>query len=78
MSLTHQKSLFLVGHQPSDGALAMQDQDLRQSFLPSVPVSGVQMFNYLGDGEIDRTEKDRDKGLNRRRERNINRQHGCI
>lgn len=81
---TYQKSLFLVGHQPSDGAL-VQDEDLKQSFLPSLmsgarPVSEVQMFtpllNYLSDGEIDRTEKDRDKDLNKRRKRNTRGRRG--
>ena len=80
---TYQKSLFLVGH-PSDGT-AVQDDDLKQSFLPSLtsgarPVSDVGMFtpllNYLSDGDLERTEKERDKDLNKRRKRNTRGRRG--
>ncbi|KIM36135.1 hypothetical protein M413DRAFT_320258 [Hebeloma cylindrosporum] len=80
---TYQKSLFLIGH-PSDGT-AVQDDELKQSFLPSLvtgarPVSEVQQFtpllNYLSDGELERTEKERDKDLNKRRKRNTRGRRG--
>jgi SWI/SNF-related matrix-associated actin-dependent regulator of chromatin subfamily B protein 1 len=80
---TYQKSLFLVGH-PSDGS-AVQDDEIKQSFLPSLvsgarPVSEVQQFtpllNYLSDGELERTEKERDKDLNKRRKRNTRGRRG--
>ncbi|KAF8903075.1 hypothetical protein CPB84DRAFT_1835950 [Gymnopilus junonius] len=80
---TYQKSLFLVGH-PSDGT-ALQDDDLKQSFLPSLtsgarPVNDVQQFtpllNYLSDGELERTEKERDKDLVKRRKRNTRGRRG--
>ena len=80
---TYQKSLFLVGH-PSDGSI-VQDEDLKLSFLPSLtsgarPVAEVQMFtpllNYLSDGEVERTEKERDKDLNKRRKRNTRGRRG--
>ncbi|KAF8958931.1 hypothetical protein BDZ97DRAFT_1839880, partial [Flammula alnicola] len=80
---TYNKSLFLVGH-PSDGT-AVQDDDLKQSFLPSLtsgarPVGDVLMFtpllNYLSDGELERTEKERDKDLNKRRKRNTRGRRG--
>lgn len=80
---TYQKSLFLVGH-PSDGPI-VQDEDLKLSFLPSLtcgarPVGEVQMFtpllNYLSDGELERTEKERDKDLNKRRKRNTRGRRG--
>ena len=80
---TYQKSLFLVGH-PSDGSI-VQDEDLKLSFLPSLtsgarPVGEVQMFtpllNYLSDGELERTEKERDKDLNKRRKRNTRGRRG--
>ncbi|KAF8892911.1 hypothetical protein BD779DRAFT_1467981 [Infundibulicybe gibba] len=79
----YQKSLFLVGH-PLDGS-AIQDEELRSSFLPSLtsgarPLDQVQSFtpllNYLSDGEIERTEKDRDKDMNRRRKRNTRGRRG--
>ena len=81
---TYQKSLFLVGHHPTDGA-GVPDEDLKLSFLPSLtsgarPVSEVQMFtpllNYLSDGELERTEKDRDKDLTKRRKRNTRGRRG--
>jgi len=80
---TYQKSLFLVGH-PSDGT-PIQDEELKQAFLPSLtsaarPVSEVVMFtpvlNYLSDGELERTEKERDKDLNKRRKRNTRGRRG--
>ena len=80
---TYQKSLFLVGH-PSDGSI-VQDEDLKLSFLPSLtsgarPVAEVQLFtpllNYLSDGELERTEKERDKDLNKRRKRNTRGRRG--
>ncbi|KAH6910743.1 hypothetical protein BKA70DRAFT_1271401 [Coprinopsis sp. MPI-PUGE-AT-0042] len=80
---TYQKSLFLVGHL-SDGTL-VQDDELRQAFLPSL-VSGARIpaevslytptLNYLSDGEIERTEKERDKDLNKRRKRNTRGRRG--
>ena len=73
----YQKSLFLVGH-VIDGTV-VQDEELRQSFLPSLssgarPLSEVSTFTptlqYLSDGDIERTEKERDKDLAKRRKRN--------
>ncbi|KAJ7099593.1 hypothetical protein B0H15DRAFT_771273 [Mycena belliarum] len=73
----YQKSLFLVGH-PMDGT-AVQDEDLRNAFLPSLSsgaraMDQVQAFtpllNYLSDGELERNEKERDKDYNKRRKRN--------
>ncbi|KAJ6589827.1 SNF5-domain-containing protein [Mycena vulgaris] len=73
----YQKSLFLVGH-TMDGA-PVQDEDLRNSFLPSLSsgarsIEQVQAFtpllNYLSDGELERHEKERDKDYNKRRKRN--------
>lgn len=79
----YQKSLFLVGH-PSDGSL-VQDDDLRMSFLPSL-TSGARMMdqvpsftpllNYLSDGEIERSEKEREKELTKRRKRNTRGRRG--
>ncbi|TFK31601.1 hypothetical protein BDQ12DRAFT_671742 [Crucibulum laeve] len=80
---TYQKSLFLVGH-VADGT-PVPDEELKQSFLPSLvsgarSVSEVQLFtpllNYLSDGEIDRTEKERDKDMNKRRKRNTRGRRG--
>lgn len=80
---TYQKSLFLVGH-PSDGT-AVQDDDLRMSFLPSLssvarPMDQVSAFtpilNYLSDSEMERNEKEREKELNRRRKRNTRGRRG--
>lgn len=71
-----QKSLFLVGH-PSDGS-AVQDDDLRMSFLQSFTSatrtadqsqSLQPIINYLSDGELDRIDKEREKELNKRRKR---------
>ena len=63
----------------------VQDEELKLSFLPSLtsgarPVAEVQMFtpllNYLSDGELERTEKERDKDLNKRRKRNTRGRRG--
>lgn len=63
----------------------MQDEDLRQSFLPSLtsaarPLDQVLSFtpllNFLSDGEIDRNEKERDKDMNKRRKRNTRGRRG--
>lgn len=79
----YQKSLFLVGH-PADGS-AVQDDDLRMSFLPSLAsatraMDQVQSFtpvlNYLSDGEIERNEKEREKELTKRRKRNTRGRRG--
>ncbi|KAH7882944.1 hypothetical protein F5I97DRAFT_1815281 [Phlebopus sp. FC_14] len=81
----YQKSLFLVGH-PSDGSL-VQDDDLRMSFLPSLTsgtrgMDQVQSFtpllNYLSDGEIERSEKEREKELTKRRKRNNRGRRGIV
>ncbi|TDL14318.1 SNF5-domain-containing protein, partial [Rickenella mellea] len=80
---SYQKSLFIVGR-PSDGS-AIQDEDLRMSFLPYVssgprPVDQTQAFtpilNYLSDGEIERIDKEREKELNKRRKRNTRGRRG--
>ncbi|KAG0698325.1 SNF5-domain-containing protein [Suillus ampliporus] len=79
----YQKSLFLVGH-PSDGSF-VQDDDLRMSFLPNLTsgaraMDQVQSFtpllNYLSDGEIERSEKEREKELTKRRKRNTRGRRG--
>ncbi|KAF9224771.1 SNF5-domain-containing protein [Gyrodon lividus] len=79
----YQKSLFLVGH-PADGS-HVQDDDLRMSFLPSLAsgtraMDQVQSFtpllNYLSDGEIERSEKEREKELTKRRKRNTRGRRG--
>ncbi|KAG7095868.1 hypothetical protein E1B28_006560 [Marasmius oreades] len=71
---TYQKSLYLVGR-PPDGS-PIQDEDLRQSFLPALseaPRAYEQVVNftprldYLSDGELDRNEKERDKDYKRRK-----------
>lgn len=65
----YQKTLFLVGN---------QDEDLKSSFLPSLSgaarsmdqvASFTPLLNYLSDGELERSEKDREKDYNRRRKR---------
>ncbi|KAJ7507204.1 SNF5-domain-containing protein [Mycena galericulata] len=72
----YQKSLFLVG-QPTDDT-PVQDEDLRNSLLPSLSsgarsMDQVQSFtpqlNYLSDGELERNEKERDKDFNKRRKK---------
>jgi hypothetical protein len=79
----YQKSLFLVGH-PADGS-AVQDDDLRMSFLPGLTSAARAMdqvksftplLNYLSDGEIERNEKERDKELTKRRKRNTRGRRG--
>ncbi|PFH53423.1 hypothetical protein AMATHDRAFT_1089 [Amanita thiersii Skay4041] len=79
----YQKSLFLVGH-PSDGS-AVQDEDLRLAFLPTL-TSGARsidqlqsytpLLNYLSDGEIERSEKEREKDMTKRRKRNTRGRRG--
>lgn len=73
---TYQKSLFTIGH-PSDGT-TIQDEELRLSFLPSLHAatrppdqvgSFMPLLNYLSDGEIERTEREREKEMARRRKR---------
>ncbi|KAF8556610.1 SNF5-domain-containing protein [Imleria badia] len=79
----YQKSLFLVGH-PADGS-AVQDDDLRMSFLPGLTSAARTMdqiqsytpiLNYLSDGEIERNEKEREKELTKRRKRNTRGRRG--
>lgn len=79
----YQKSLFLVGH-PADGS-AVQDDELRMSFLPSLTSAAramdhVQSFtptlNYLSDGDMERNEKEREKELTKRRKRNTRGRRG--
>ncbi|KAF9254434.1 SNF5-domain-containing protein [Marasmius fiardii PR-910] len=71
---TYQKSLYLVGR-PTDGS-AIQDEDLRQSFLPILAeaarayeqvINFTPRLDYLSDGELDRNEKERDKDYKRRK-----------
>ncbi|KAF9242321.1 SNF5-domain-containing protein [Melanogaster broomeanus] len=79
----YQKSLFLVGH-PADGSL-VQDDDLRMSFLPSLS-SGTRtmdqvssytpLLHYLSDGDIERSEREREKELTKRRKRNTRGRRG--
>ncbi|KAJ7350474.1 hypothetical protein DFH08DRAFT_694954 [Mycena albidolilacea] len=73
----YQKCLYLVGH-TMDGT-PVEDDDLRNSFLPSLSTGArsmdqVQAFtpllNYLSDGELERHEKERDKEFNKRRKKN--------
>ena len=80
---SYQKSLFLVGH-PSDGS-AVQDEELRLSFLPTLTsgarsVDQIQSFtpllNYLSDGEIERSEREREKDMTKRRKRNTRGRRG--
>ncbi|KAF9530513.1 hypothetical protein CPB83DRAFT_788034 [Crepidotus variabilis] len=82
---TFQKSLFLVGH-PSDGS-AVQDEEIKQNLLPSLisaarPVGEVSLFtpllNYLSDGELERTEKERDRDMAKRRKRNNRGRRGIV
>lgn len=79
----YQKTLFLLGN-PSDGS-SILDEDLRSSFLPSLTSATrasdqVQAFtpllSYLSDGELERSEKDRDKDMNKRRKRNTRGRRG--
>lgn len=81
----YHKSLFLVGGHSPDGP-AIQDEDLRLSFLPSLS-SGARaldqvgsftpLLNYLSDGDIERDEKEREKELNKRRKRNTRGRRGA-
>lgn len=79
----YQKSLFLVGH-PSDGS-AIQDEELRLSLLPTLTsgarsIDQIQTFtpllNYLSDGEIERSEREREKDMTKRRKRNTRGRRG--
>jgi SWI/SNF-related matrix-associated actin-dependent regulator of chromatin subfamily B protein 1 len=80
-----QKSLFLVGH-PSDGT-PIQDEELRQSFLPSL-VTGARamdqvqaytpLLNSVSDSDIERNEKEREKEWNKRRKRNQRGRRGIV
>lgn len=79
----YQRSLVLVGY-PSDGWMT-QDEDLRIAFLPTLmagarPMDQVQSYtptlNYLSDGEIERSEKEREKELTKRRKRNTRGRRG--
>ncbi|KAF9444193.1 SNF5-domain-containing protein [Macrolepiota fuliginosa MF-IS2] len=81
----YQKSLFLVGH-PSDGT-PIQDEELRQAFLPSLaagarPMDQVQAYtpllNSVSDSDIERSEKEREKELNKRRKRNQRGRRGIV
>lgn len=79
----YQKSLFLVGH-PSDGT-PIQDEELRSAFLPTLTAGArsldqVQLYtpllNYLSDGEIERSEREREKDMTKRRKRNTRGRRG--
>lgn len=81
----YQKSLFLVGH-PSDGT-PIQDEELRQAFLPSLaagarPMDQVQAYtpllNSVSDSDIERSEKEREKEMNKRRKRNQRGRRGIV
>jgi SWI/SNF-related matrix-associated actin-dependent regulator of chromatin subfamily B member 1 len=73
---SYQKSLFIVGN-PTPSQL--QDEELKTALLPSL-VSGARtadqvapftpQLNYISDGEIERSEREREKDLNRRKKRN--------
>ncbi|KAJ7072654.1 SNF5-domain-containing protein [Mycena amicta] len=74
----YQKSIFLVGP---------HDEDLRNSFLPTLStgaraIDQVQAFtpllNYLSDGELERNEKERDKDFNKRRKRGRGGRRGVL
>lgn len=81
----YQKSLFLVGH-PSDGT-PIQDEELRQAFLPSLatgarPMDQVQAYtpllNSVSDSDIERSEKEREKEMTKRRKRNQRGRRGIV
>jgi SWI/SNF-related matrix-associated actin-dependent regulator of chromatin subfamily B protein 1 len=81
----YQKSLFLVGH-PSDGT-PIQDEELRQAFLPSLatgarPMDQVQAYtpllNSVSDSDIERNEKEREKEMTKRRKRNQRGRRGIV
>ncbi|KAK7057551.1 hypothetical protein R3P38DRAFT_2841689 [Favolaschia claudopus] len=72
----YRKCLYLVGH-TMDGT-PVEDDDLRNSFLPSLATGARAMeqvqaytplLNYLSDGELERHEKERDKETNKRRKK---------
>lgn len=80
-----QKSLFLVGH-PSDGT-PIQDEELRQAFLPSLATGARSMdqvqyytplLNSVSDSDIERSEKEREKEMNKRRKRNQRGRRGIV
>ncbi|KXN82368.1 SWI/SNF chromatin-remodeling complex subunit SNF5 [Leucoagaricus sp. SymC.cos] len=80
-----QKSLFLVGH-PFDGT-PIQDEELRQAFLPSLATGArsmdqVQIYtpllNSVSDSDIERSEKEREKEVNKRRKRNQRGRRGIV
>lgn len=80
-----QKSLFLVGH-PSDGT-PIQDEELRQAFLPSLaigarPMDQVSLYtpllNSVSDSDVERSEKEREKEMNKRRKRNQRGRRGIV
>ncbi|KAL0578552.1 SWI/SNF chromatin-remodeling complex subunit [Marasmius crinis-equi] len=71
---TYQKSLYLVGR-PTDGS-PIQDEDLRQSFLPTLSDvarsfeqvgSFTPRLDYLSENDLERNEKERDKEYKRRK-----------
>ncbi|KAJ8083139.1 SWI/SNF chromatin-remodeling complex subunit [Marasmius tenuissimus] len=71
---TYQKSLYLVGR-PTDGS-PIQDEDLRQSFLPTLSEASrsyeqvshfTPRLDYLSDNDLERNEKERDKEYKRRK-----------
>lgn len=81
----YQKSLFLVGHF-SDGT-PIQDEELRQAFLPSLatgarPMDQVQAYtpllNSVSDSDIERSEKEREKEMTKRRKRNQRGRRGIV
>ncbi|KAL1756979.1 SNF5-domain-containing protein [Schizophyllum commune] len=79
----YKKSLYLVGH--TSDASNVQDEELRQAFLPSLtsgarPSDQVAAFTpslyYASDGEIERSEKEREREMNKRRKRNTRGRRG--
>lgn len=79
----YKKSLYLVGH--TSDASGVQDEELRQAFLPSLtsgarPADQVSAFTptlyYASDGEIERSEKEREREMNKRRKRNTRGRRG--
>ncbi|KAL1742089.1 SNF5-domain-containing protein [Schizophyllum fasciatum] len=79
----YKKSLYLVGH--TSDAANLQDEELRQAFLPSLtsgarPPDQASAFTptlyYASDGEIERSEKEREREMNRRRKRNTRGRRG--
>ncbi|EJD32617.1 SNF5-domain-containing protein [Auricularia subglabra TFB-10046 SS5] len=73
-SQVHMKSLFVVGH-PMDGTPILEEE-VKQTFLPPIDIAArsfeqtstfTPIIDYLSDGEIERTEKEREKELKRKR-----------